>query len=157
MATTALRIDVTGGVTEVTLPEDGTGQRAVIAQLLGGAADRGVYHREVLLHVHGDAAQMLDANFAAWALACVWRGLELPYWLYGDVVLTGPEAGGGAVAGLDGRLADQARAVVAGVHEVMSEWEQRPPRSEEAARAEVLANARHHLRPSGPRVAQSPE
>ncbi|WP_413804343.1 hypothetical protein [Streptomyces sp. OE57] len=114
----------------------------MIRSLIGGTTDRAVYHRQALLHVHGNGAgRRLPVNPAAWALACAWRGLNLPYLLYGPVLVTGPDTGG-AVETLNDRLLAQAEEVTRIVQELRGQWSTRPPMSEPAAREELLANAR---------------
>ncbi|MDN3061263.1 hypothetical protein PH213_43620 [Streptomyces sp. SRF1] len=83
-------------------------------------------------------------NPAAWALACAWRGLDLPYLLYGPVIVTGPDPGG-AVETLNNSLLAQAEEVTRTVAELRGQWSTQPPMSEPAARLELLANARRAI------------
>ncbi|NUK89970.1 hypothetical protein [Streptomyces lunaelactis] len=123
---------------------------AVQRDLLGGTVDAGVYHRRALLHVHGGGPGEPGRGFnvAVWALACAWRGLDIPYGLYGTAVVTGP--GDGRVAGLEAGLVVQVRAVCAAVRDVLAEWQTRPPAGESAARSELLAAARHQVKATAP-------
>ncbi|MFZ3475766.1 hypothetical protein ACODT3_40370 [Streptomyces sp. 4.24] len=136
-----LRVDSDGTVVVHPWPEDERERWAAVRTAVGGSADAAVYHRRAQLHVHGNGqAEGLPLNLAAWALASVWRGLDIPYGLYGPVVVTGPQMGG-----LDEDLAGAVRAVCAAVAEVRQEWTTRPPVGERQARAEVLAAARHSI------------
>lgn len=92
MSTAALRIEQHGVVETLQLPDTPTAQRAALAEAVGGDTDTGFYHRQAVLHVHGNgaAAQDLQFNATAWALASAWRGLDIPYGLYGPIVVTGP-------------------------------------------------------------------
>ncbi|MBL1102615.1 hypothetical protein [Streptomyces coffeae] len=89
----------------------------------------------------------LSVNPAAWTLACAWRGLDLPYLIYGPAIVTGPTAGG-AAQGLTDRLLAEAEDVARRVEELRNEWSTRRPASEDAARRELLAYARRVLRSS---------
>lgn len=79
-------------------------------------------------------------NLSAWALASAWRGIDIPYGLYGPVVVTGPQ-----LTELDEDLAGAVQAVCAAVAEILQEWRARPPVGERQARAELLAAARHSV------------
>jgi hypothetical protein len=75
-----------------------------------GAADQAVYHRPVLLHIHGNGQSIgLQQNLAAWVLASPWRGMTL-YPLRGPVAIAGRSQDGG-VAPLDDDLAQHVHAV----------------------------------------------
>jgi len=147
MTITALRIGADGAADPLELPDAYPAQRRALRDLLGGTVDAGVYHRRALVHVFGEGAlaQGREFNVAAWALACVWRGMDIGYGLYGTAVVTGPGRDDGGSDALADDLAEQVRAVCAAVREVLVEWRTRPPAGEAAARAEVLAAARHHL------------
>ncbi|MEV7525640.1 hypothetical protein [Streptomyces sp. NPDC091371] len=134
-----LGVDADGAVTVLPWPDDVVQQGLLIRAGVGGPADTGVYHRRAVLHVHGSGQRDgLPMNLAVWALACVWRGIELPYGLYGAAVVTGPQS-----QGLDDDLAAEVRAVCEAVADVRAEWRGRPPTGEGPARAELLAAARH--------------
>lgn len=137
----ALRIDVDGTVVVLPWPEVDVERRELVRVAVGGGADTAVYHRRAHLHVHGNGqAENLPVNLSAWALASVWRGMDIPYGLYGPVVVTGPQQ-----AELDEDLAGAVRAVCAAVVEICQEWKARPPVGEQQARAELLAAARHSV------------
>ncbi|GAA2345085.1 hypothetical protein [Streptomyces violaceusniger] len=86
----ALHIDPDATFSHLDLPEDAHAQRDILRSLIGDTVDRAIYHRQALLHLHGNGAgRRLPVNPAAWALACAWRGLDLPYLLYGPVIVTG--------------------------------------------------------------------
>ncbi|MFJ5218710.1 hypothetical protein ACIP98_28815 [Streptomyces sp. NPDC088354] len=140
----AVRLDPEGSFEAFDLPADYTRQRLVLRGLLGGAVDGAVYHRRALIHVHGEGALSLgrELNVAAWALAGIWRGAQLPYGLYGTAVVTGPNLGDGSSVELDDDLAEQVRAVCGAVSDMVRVWRTRPPACEATARAEVLAAAR---------------
>ncbi|MFI0772583.1 hypothetical protein ACH4TQ_48165 [Streptomyces sp. NPDC021218] len=141
----ALRIDPDATSSRLDLPTDQAAQHNVLRSLIGGSTDRAVYHRNALLHVHGNGAGMrLPVNPAAWALACSWRGLALPYLLYGPVIVTGPDTSG-TVEDLKDRLLAQAEEVARRAEELRLEWSARPPVSEPAARQELLAYARRAI------------
>lgn len=134
-----LRIDADGASRVLPWPGDEVQQRLLIRAGVGGPADMGVYHRRAVLHVHGDGQNArLPMNVAVWALACVWRGTELPYGLYGTAMVTGPQS-----RSLDDDLAAEVQAVCEAVADVRGEWRERPPAGEGPARAELLAAARH--------------
>ncbi|MEU5930649.1 hypothetical protein ABZ817_45545 [Streptomyces antimycoticus] len=129
------------------LPTDQAAQHHALRNLIGGSTDRAVYHRQALLHVHGNGAgTQLPVNPAAWALACAWRGLNLPYLLYGPIIVTGPDTGG-TVEELNDRLLAQAEEVTRTVQELQRQWSTRPPESEPATRQELLTYARRAIRP----------
>ncbi|WP_407842115.1 hypothetical protein ACE1OC_42955 (plasmid) [Streptomyces sp. DSM 116496] len=137
----ALRIDPDGTVVVLAWPQDDAERRQVVRAAVGGGADTAVYHRRAHLHVHGNwQAENLPVNLSAWALASVWRGIDIPYGLYGPVVVTGPQ-----LTELDEDLAEAVRAVCAAVVEIRQEWKVRPSVGEEQARAELLAGARHSV------------
>lgn len=138
---TALRIGVDGAVVVLSWPDDDAARWAQVKDLVGGPVDRAVYHRQAHFHVHGNGASGgLSMNLAAWVLASLWRGMEIPYGFYGPVVVTGPER-----CALGDGVAGEVRAVCAAVAEVRQEWVSRPPVGERAARAEVLDAARHSV------------
>ncbi|MFE9847172.1 hypothetical protein [Streptomyces goshikiensis] len=94
-----------------------------------------------MLHVHGNGqAERLPLNLPVWVLASVWRGIELSYGFYGTAMVTGSQS-----EALDADLVAEAQAVCAAVAEVRAEWQDRTPASEGAARAELVATARHAL------------
>lgn len=78
MSTRALRIWEHGEVEAIQLPDTHAAQIRELAYLVGGPTDTGVYHRPAVLHIHGtgSAAQDLQFNAAAWALASAWRGVN---------------------------------------------------------------------------------
>ncbi|MFH8492234.1 hypothetical protein [Streptomyces longisporoflavus] len=80
-------------------------------------------------------------------LACVWRRMTLPvaYVLHGPVVLTGAYGDDGRLGALPDKFAAQARIASAAVRETMTSWRSRPPASDEAALAEVLAYVQHDV------------
>ncbi|MFE3864500.1 hypothetical protein ACFXPT_29195 [Streptomyces goshikiensis] len=134
-----LRIDADGGTTLMPWPDDEHERGLLIRAGVRGSADTAVYHRRALIHVHGNGqAERLPLNLSAWVLASVWRGFELPYGLYGTVMVTGPQS-----EALDADLVAEVQAVCAAVAEVRAEWQDRPPVGEHAARAELLATGRH--------------
>lgn len=136
-----LRIDTDGAVAVLPWPADERERWEVVRAAVGGSADAAVYHRRAHLHVHGNGqAEALSRNLSAWALASVWRGMDIPYGLYGPVVVTGPQ-----LTGLDEDLASEVRAVCAAVAEIRQEWTARPPVGEPQARAELLAAARYSV------------
>ncbi|MFC9816054.1 hypothetical protein ACFVJM_28805 [Streptomyces virginiae] len=137
----ALRIDTDGTVGLVAWPEEHAERRDVVRSAVGGFPDEAVYHRRASLHVHGSGQiERLPLNLPAWVLASTWRGMEIPYGLYGPAVVTGPQ-----FAGLDEDLAGTVQAVCAAVAEIRLEWVTRPPVGELQARAELLAAARHAI------------
>lgn len=104
---TAQRID---------LPADPSEQRSTLRRLLGvedgGVAEPAYYHPNTVFHLGGNSMSAEPDNYAAWALACTWRGLHIPYPLCGPVVVTGPmEEDSAAYADLDADHADQAQHV----------------------------------------------
>lgn len=138
---TVLRIDVDGAVVVLPWPGEDAGRRQVVRTAVGGAADAAVYHRRAQFHVHGNGqSERLPMNLSAWVLASVWRRMEIPYGLYGPVVVTGPQLGD-----LDEAMAEEVQAVCAAVAEVREEWVTRQPAGERQARAELLAAARHRV------------
>ena len=142
MPANAIRIDADGVATAVTLPEDGgTELNRTLRTVLGGTPERAVYHPGSLVWVHGDGqSQGLAPNLTAWTLASAWRGMPLPYQLYGTVIVTGRDDSGESVP-LDHRLAGQVHTVAGTVTETMSGWRQRPPASTDAAIRELVAYA----------------
>jgi hypothetical protein len=140
----AVVIDTNGATRTVDLPSGRAPWRTEVDRLLGGRAEAARYHRGATLHVNADGATR--PNITAWVLACAWRGLELPYMLYGTVVVTG--ASDGHV--LPQTLAAQAERAANAISEVVEEWRGRPPVSDEAGTLELLATVRHHV-PSGAR------
>ncbi|WP_191878545.1 MULTISPECIES: hypothetical protein [Streptomyces] len=136
---TALRIDVDGAVVVLPWADDVAARMAQVRDVVGGPADRAIYHRQAHFHVPGNgAAEGLPMNLAAWVLASQWRGMEISYGFYGPTLVTGPDR-----SPLSEGMAAEVRAVCAAVAEVRLEWVTRPPAGEAAARAEVLAAARH--------------
>ncbi|MFD8727811.1 hypothetical protein [Streptomyces sp. NPDC059611] len=135
----ALVIAPDGSVSNTVLPSDAERWRAAIRELVGGGSDQGRYHAEVLLHVRGNGSQ--EPNLTAWALASIWRNLQLPYLLYGTVVVTGPAAG----QELSANLAAEVQAAGSAVTAIMNEWRDRRPVSDDAAEAELLAGVRHSI------------
>ncbi|MEU9304510.1 hypothetical protein [Streptomyces sp. NPDC048269] len=71
-------------------------------------------------------------------LASVGRGIELPYGLHGTVMVTGPQP-----QELDPDPVAEVQGVCVVVAEVRAEWQDRPPASEGAARAELPAAGRY--------------
>ncbi|MEZ0092525.1 hypothetical protein [Streptacidiphilus sp. EB129] len=141
----AIHIDADGAVAAIDLPDHRGDQYAAVRTMLGGDADQAVYHRSALLWVHGDGQrQHLPANLVAWTLASAWRGVALPYQLFGDVVVTGRDSDGDS-APLTDRLAGQVRAVAGTVEETMTGWRMRPPISQDAAISQLLAYARNDV------------
>ncbi|MFD8340201.1 hypothetical protein ACFV42_47640 [Streptomyces solisilvae] len=138
----ALHIDPDAASSRLNLPEDANAQHDILRSLIGDTADRAIYHRQALLHLHSNGAgRRLPVNPAAWALACVWRGLDLPYLLYGPVIVTGPDTRG-VLQTLTDSLLDEAEEIARRTAQLRVEWSTRPPASEPAARLELLANAR---------------
>ncbi|UUU37566.1 hypothetical protein [Streptomyces sp. NBC_00162] len=134
-----LCVDPDGGTTLMPWSDDELQRALLIRAGVAGPADTGVYHRRAVLHVHGNGqAERLPLNLAVWVLASVWRGIELPYGLHGTVMVTGPQS-----QELEADLVAEVQAVCVAVAEVRAEWQNRPPASERAARAEVLAAARY--------------
>ncbi|MFK4227974.1 hypothetical protein [Streptomyces sp. NPDC019890] len=70
--------------------------------------------------------------------------MEITHGARGTIVVTG--TGGSTMDQLDDVLAAQLRAVCVAVRGVLVEWQTRPPTGEVAARAEVLAAARHQVK-----------
>ncbi|MFE9121294.1 hypothetical protein [Streptomyces sp. NPDC007172] len=116
-------------------------QYAQIRSAVGGSAEAAYYHRGTVLHVPATGnTDGLNPNLVAWALACGWRKMELPYLLYGPIVITGPyDADGAAVGQLSEQLTAQVRTVCDTVRETVAGWRVWPPVSNEAAVAELLA------------------
>ncbi|MEV7617585.1 hypothetical protein [Streptomyces sp. NPDC089799] len=136
-----LRIDIDSSTALLSWPDDEPERRLLIQGEVGSPLDTGVYHRQAVMHVHGDGErERLPLNHAAWTLACSWRRLELPYGLYGIIVITGPN-----LQGLDPALVAEAQAVCGAVADVRALWLDRPPVGEGPARAELLAAARHAM------------
>ncbi|WP_056791470.1 hypothetical protein [Streptomyces sp. Root55] len=147
MSTRALRIWEHGEVEVVQLPGTHAAQIRELAHLVGGPTNTGMYHRQAVLHIHGTgaAAQDLQFNASAWALASAWRGLDITYGLYGPIMVTGPGDPAGGYGALAPHLESQIHDVCAAVSDVHAEWRTRPPAGEAAARAELLAAARHQV------------
>ncbi|MEU9304909.1 hypothetical protein [Streptomyces sp. NPDC048269] len=134
-----LRVDPDGGTTLMPWPVDELQRGLLIRAGVGGSADTAVYHRRAVLHVHGNGqSARLPLNLAVWVLASVWRGIELPYGLYGTVMVTGPRS-----QELETDLLAEVQGVCVAVAEVRAEWQDRPPAGEGTARAELLAAARY--------------
>ncbi|GGP78059.1 hypothetical protein [Streptomyces melanogenes] len=136
----ALRIDPDTTVTVLTLPQ--TDALCLIRVHVGSpdAVDQGVYHHRAVLHLHGSGRTLgLPQNLVGWALASAWRGVAL-YPLAGTIVVTGRTADG-EVTSLDDDLAEHVQAVAVTVRETLAQWRRRPPPSDEAAIAELLAYA----------------
>ncbi|UQW99143.1 hypothetical protein [Streptomyces sp. RerS4] len=145
----ALRIDTDGAVVTLSWGGEASDRQDAVRTAVGGASDRAVYHRRVDFWVHGNGAgDRLPMNLSAWVLASLWRG-ELPYGLYGPVVVTGPQG-----AELSEDMAQQVLAVCAAVVEVRQEWVRRPPAGESQARAELMAAAKCALLSPPPTTAQ---
>ncbi|WP_030618384.1 hypothetical protein [Streptomyces achromogenes] len=143
----ALRIAPDTAVRELDLPVPGA--QSAIRDHIGatGFVDQGLYHRQALLHIHGEGRVIgLAQNITAWALASAWRGIAL-YPFHGPVVVTG-RAEDGEVAPLDDDLAQQAHAVAQTVRETLEEWCIRPPASNEAALSELLAYVAQDMAPN---------
>lgn len=137
----ALQIATDGTVVVLPWPKDEAERREAIRAAVGGGADTAIYHRRAHLHVHGNGqAENLPVNLSVWALASVRRGMDIPYGLYGPVVVTGPQ-----LTELDEDLAGAVQAVCSAVVEICQEWKARPPVGEQQARAELLAAARHSV------------
>ncbi|WP_199550188.1 hypothetical protein [Streptomyces sp. N35] len=141
----ALHIDVDTTVTPLTLRTPPYDQ---LRTLLGGVTVTGIYHRRAVLHILDDGQQRhadgrTGLNLAAWALASAWRGIDL-YPLYGPVVITGGDAG--TSTSLEDDLGTQVLRSATTVRETLAEWRLRPPASNDAAVAELLAYVRNDLR-----------
>lgn len=143
----ALVIEANGSVRDTVLPDSAAARGGAVRDLVGGYADQGRYHRDVVLYVRGDGAA--EPNLVAWALASVWRGVELDYFLYGTVVVTAHDS----TEVLPAAVAGQVRAAGEAVAAIASEWRSRRPASDRAALAELLAGVRHEVlsatRPAG--------
>ncbi|MFJ9574548.1 hypothetical protein [Streptomyces bacillaris] len=135
----ALVVEANGSVRDTVLPGGAAARAGVVRDLVGGYADQGRYHRDVVLHVRGDGAA--EPNLVAWALASVWRGVELDYFLYGTVVVTAPDA----TEALPTAVAGQVRAASEAVAAIAAEWRSRRPASDRAALSELLAGVRHEV------------
>ncbi|MEU6406202.1 hypothetical protein [Streptomyces sp. NPDC046985] len=135
----ALVIEANGSVCDTILPDGAAARGSAVRGLVGGYVDQGRYHRDVVLHVRGDGAA--EPNLVAWALASVWRGVELDYFLYGTVVVTAH----GAAEVLPAAVAGQVRAAGEAVAAIAAEWRSRRPASDRAALAELLAGVRHEV------------
>ncbi len=143
----ALHIAPDATSSHLDLPEDAHAQHDILRNLIGDTVDRAVYHRQALLHLHGNGAgRRLPVNPAAWALACAWRRLDLPYLLYGPVIVTGPDTRG-VLQTLADSLLGEAEEVARRVEELRLEWSTRPPASESAARHELLTHTQQATRP----------
>ncbi|MEU6680903.1 hypothetical protein [Streptomyces sp. NPDC046925] len=146
--TSALLIAADASVTDVELPGDRTAQRTALTDRVGGETEAVYYHRSTVLHLNSSGARLrLPPNITAWTLACVWRRMTLPadYLLHGPVVVTGAYSDGGELDALPDQFAAQARTAAATVRETMTAWRQRPPVSDEAALAELLAYVRRDV------------
>lgn len=138
-----LRIAPDAVVTEHDVPD---AQPENLTRHIGGPPEQAVYHPCALLHLHGNGRALgLPANLTAWALACAWGGLGLPYLLHGPVIITGREASGGGVVALDAHLAGHVHTTAQIVRETLAGWQQRPPVSNSAAVQEILASVRHQV------------
>ncbi|MFI6055668.1 hypothetical protein ACIBCO_36990 [Streptomyces violascens] len=126
---------------------DAGAQYEELRRVVGGGTDAAYYHRSAVMHVHGTSSRDgMRPNLAAWALACCWRNMELPYLLHGPIVITGPYNADGATVGeLSTQLTSQVHTVCATVRETVDAWQLRPPASNEAAIAELLAYTRRDL------------
>ncbi|WP_438296268.1 hypothetical protein [Streptomyces sp. HUAS TT7] len=141
-------VDEGAQLTALELPADDAGaQYAHIRSAVGGSAEAAYYHRGSVLHVPATGStDGLSPNLAVWALACGWRKVELPYLLYGPIVITGPyDVDGAAVSELSDRLTAHVRTVCDTVRETVIGWRTRRPASNEAALSELLAYARRDL------------
>ncbi|MEV0323054.1 hypothetical protein ACIBKX_34000 [Streptomyces sp. NPDC050658] len=146
--TSALCIAEDGEVTDVELPSDPHAQRKLLSEQVGGASEAAYYHRSTVLHLHAEGAIVgLPPNITSWALACVWRrmNLGLDYALHGPVVATGAYGDDGELNPLPDEFAAQVRTAAATVRETLQGWRTRPPASNEAALAEALAYVRRDL------------
>ncbi|MGW2863357.1 DUF3846 domain-containing protein [Streptomyces sp. NPDC001205] len=144
----AWRVDEGAGLTALDLAAcDAGAQYEQIRSAVGGSAEPAYYHRGAVLHVPSTGSvDGLDPNLAAWALACGWRTMELPYLLHGPIVITGPyDADGATVTELSDRLTAQVRTVCDTVRETVTAWRTRRPTSNEAALSELLAYTRRDL------------
>ncbi|MCT9093534.1 hypothetical protein N4G70_32395 [Streptomyces sp. ASQP_92] len=144
----AWHIDEGARLTPLDLPADDAGaQYAQIRSAVGGSAEAAYYHRAAVLHVPSTGSvDGLEPNLAGWALACGWRQMDLPYLLYGPIVITGSyDAESAAVGELSGRLTAQVRTVCDTVQETVIGWRTRRPASNEAALSELLAYTRRDL------------
>jgi hypothetical protein len=130
----AIRIDASGGATGIDLPEDGGPElNRALRALLGGTPERAAYHPASLLWVHGDGqSHGLAPNLIAWTLASAWRGMPLPYQLYGTVIVTGRDHDGESTP-LEDNLASHVHTVAETVAQTMADWRRRPPVSTDAA------------------------
>ncbi|MFD5549292.1 hypothetical protein ACFWJQ_21520 [Streptomyces goshikiensis] len=88
----------------------------------------------------GLVKHLVGGPAVVWVLASVWRGIELPYGFYGTAIVTGLRS-----KALDAGLVAEVQAVSAVVAEVRAEGQGRPLVGEGAARAGLLAVARHAL------------
>ncbi|GAA2418052.1 hypothetical protein ACFPFX_04820 [Streptomyces mauvecolor] len=141
-------VDEGARLTALELPADDAGaQYAQIRSAVGGSAEAAYYHRGSVLHVPATGSvDGLSPNLVVWALACGWRKMELPYLLYGPIVITGPyDEDGAAVGELADRLTAQVRTVCDTVRETVIGWRTRRPASNEAALSELLAYTRRDL------------
>lgn len=146
--TSALRIAVDGEVTEVDLPDEPDAQRSLLNELVGGDAEAAYYHRSTVLHLHSQGARLhFPPNITSWALACVWRHMNLgfDYVLHGPVIVTGAYGDDGGLGPLPDEFVAQVRTAAATVREAIESWRERSPVSTEAALAEVLAYVQRDL------------
>ncbi|WP_331732038.1 DUF3846 domain-containing protein (plasmid) [Streptomyces sp. NBC_00015] len=96
----------------LTLPD--RGQYAWLQEQVGGLPEPAYYHPDAVLHVHGNGqAERLPLNPVAWTLASAWRGAQLPYPLFGTVLITGDEDQDGNFIPLSAPLADQTQNAIA--------------------------------------------
>jgi len=150
MAFTAVQIDPDGPVEVIELPEDPQLRERAIQARLGSRPDRGVYHREAIMLMHGNGAQQLPPNVVATALASAWRGLDVgaSYFLHGRVLLVGDA---------DGRVVDLREDLAGNAFEIedilagrAAAWRRdAPPASNKAAWAEIVQEAFARIRPTG--------
>jgi hypothetical protein len=144
MTIKALRVEPDGTVYELALSEGAQDRRRAVRAAIGGPVDLGSYHRRALFHLHGDGVREgKPLNPAAWALAAVWLGRQLPYGLYGTVVVTGHDGQGGIEA-LDVDMADGVARGCEAVREVLAGWAMRAPSPADVSRDLVAA-----VEPSG--------
>lgn len=100
----AVLLSTEATATRIHLPDTPQGQHQALRGYIGDTVERAYYHRQAVLHLHGESQiNGMPPNFAAYALACAWRGVRLPYALCGPIVITGPEEGG-ALVSLDDQL-----------------------------------------------------
>lgn len=142
----AIRVAELSEFDELQLPGGDAGaQYERLTAAIGGSPQSASYHRSSVVHVHSNGRnEQLRPNLAVWALASSWMKAELPYLLYGPVVITGRRRDGG-VGPLPDALAAQVRTACATVRETLHAWRDRPPVSNDAALGELFAYVRRDL------------